>query len=171
MNHNSPIFREENVLHHLKHYLPAQAALKDFIHHNTLHAFQDRKFYDALTEASVIFGYKTSFSLQEYRKLYSDHKIQEECITKAILHQKGENQDILWRHKMIEEPIADRVEGRIGQLRSQWKSLYNIDLDLAIQPFLFRFICSYLDQGISIWRFPIWEKGFLTTIRVMEKNT
>ena len=57
------IFREENVLHHLKHYLPAQASLKDFIHHNTLHAFQDRKFYDALTESSKIFGYKTSLSL------------------------------------------------------------------------------------------------------------
>jgi uncharacterized protein YbcC (UPF0753/DUF2309 family) len=49
--------------------------------------------------------------------------------------------------------------------------LYSVDLDLAIQPFLFRFLCSYLDQGIAIWGFPVWNKGFLTTIREMERNT
>jgi uncharacterized protein len=165
------IFREENVIHHLKHYLPAQASLKDFIHHNTLHAFQDRKFYDAITEASKIFGYKTSLSLVEYRKLYRENKISDDILTKVIIEQKGNVGIEIWRLKMLEEPFQDNFGGRRSHLRNNWKDLYSIDLDLAIQPFLFRFLCSYLDQGIAIWRFPDWQKGFLTTIREMERNT
>ncbi|MBK8370741.1 MAG: DUF2309 domain-containing protein [Saprospiraceae bacterium] len=165
------IFREENVIHHLKHYLPAQAALKDFIHHNTLHAFQDRKFYDAITEASKIFGYKTSLSLAEYRDLYKNHKISEEIIEKCIGFSQGLAGISEWKEKMISGNYKDTFAGRRSHLRNNWKDLYSIDLDLAIQPFLFRFLCSYLDQGIAIWGFPVWNKGFLTTIREMERNT
>jgi uncharacterized protein len=168
MNH---IFREENVIHHLKHYLPAQASLKDFIHHNTLHAFQDRKFYDAITEASKIFGYKTSLSLSEYRNLYKQNKIDDSIVNKILVEQKGIDSLEFWRHKMLEESYEDNFGGRRSHLRNNWKDLYSVDLDLAIQPFLFRFLCSYLDQGIAIWRFPDWKKGFLTTIREMERNT
>ena len=41
-------FDEAYMLYELKHFLPSQQALKDFIHHNTLHGFQQMKFYDAL---------------------------------------------------------------------------------------------------------------------------
>jgi hypothetical protein len=54
-------FDEHAVLHELKHFLPAQAPLKDFIHHNTLHAFQTLKFHDGLRKASEILGYKVLF--------------------------------------------------------------------------------------------------------------
>ncbi len=63
------VFDEHAVLHDLKHYLPAQAPLKDFIHHNTLHAFQHLPFFDALRQASTVFGYKTSFSVAEFRDM------------------------------------------------------------------------------------------------------
>lgn len=165
------LFRIDNVLHHLKHYLPAQASLKDFIHHNTLHAFQDRQFFTALTESSGIFGYKTSLSLVEYRELYHQNKISEKILDKVIFDKKGMDNQGVWKDKMLQGKYIDNFGGRRSHLRNNWKDIYSIDLDLAIQPFLFRFVCSYLDQGIAIWGFPVWNKGFLTTIREMERNT
>ena len=68
-------FAEDNVLHKLAHYLPAQNPLKDFVHHNTLHAFQDKPFFEALQEASELFGYKTFLALHDFRKLYTEGTI------------------------------------------------------------------------------------------------
>ena len=57
--YSKQLFSLEKVVHDLKHYLPSQAPLKDFIHHNTLHAFQNDKFHEAMSKASKIFGWKT----------------------------------------------------------------------------------------------------------------
>ena len=163
------LFRADNVIRHIKHYLPAQSALKDFIHHNTLHAFQDRNFFDALREANTIFGYATTLKLEEYRKMYAEGKISE-----VILKKMAEKHGINWikeSHKILSDNYPEDFSGRIGHFRSFWKKYYNIDLNLEIHPFIFRFLGSYLDQGISIWRFPVWNKGFMTTIREMERNT
>jgi hypothetical protein len=148
MIHYNNVFNEGNVIHHLKHYLPAQAALKDFIHHNTLHAFQDRKFYDAITQASQIFGYKTSLSLVEYRNLFREKKISDTILNKVILSKKGQTNFESWKEKMISGKYADNFSGRRSHLRNYWKDLYSVDLDLAIQPFFFRFLCGDFRYGI-----------------------
>jgi len=58
-------FNEAQVILELKHFLPSQQALKDFIHHNSLHAFQHLKFYDAIFKASKIFGFQAHLELTE----------------------------------------------------------------------------------------------------------
>ena len=65
----SVAFDESHILHELKHYLPSQTPLKDFIHHNSLHAFQGMKFYDAIFKASKIFGFQATMELNDFRKL------------------------------------------------------------------------------------------------------
>ena len=40
-------FDEGHVLHELKHFLPSQQSLKEFIKHKSLHAVQHQQFYDA----------------------------------------------------------------------------------------------------------------------------
>ncbi len=63
-------FNEHEVLHHLKHFLPAQAPLMDFVHHNTLHAFQHLPFHEALHTANEQLGYQVYLSWEEFRNLY-----------------------------------------------------------------------------------------------------
>lgn len=165
------IFDEEHVLHELKHYLPAQAPLKDFIHHNTLHAFQSLKFNEAMKKAAAIFGYRVSLSLNEYRNLYASQKIEDVVLNKVIARKKGKDHINFWKSRMIEGNYEAAHQPRIGQLRSFWKRKYKIDLDSLVHPTLFRVVCSYLDQGISIWRFPNSNLSFLEAIRQLEKSS
>ena len=44
------------ALEHASHLLPAQGPITVFIHHNTLHGFEDDSFHDALKEGTRIFG-------------------------------------------------------------------------------------------------------------------
>ncbi|MGZ4099167.1 MAG: YbcC family protein, partial [Bacteroidia bacterium] len=164
-------FDEHHVIHELKHYLPAQAPLKDFIHHNTLHAFQTLKFHDALRHASKMFGYKTFLTLNEFRELYHSKKIREEILDKKITEITGSSSTKEWKEKLISKNYDTSNDARIGRLRSNWKKIYRVDLDVAVQPALFRILCSYLDQGISIWNFPVHEMGFLTSLSEMERNS
>jgi uncharacterized protein len=160
-----------SIIHELKHYLPAQAPLKDFIHHNTLHAFQQLKFHTALQHASVMFGYKVSLTLDEYRQFHEDKKVSDAQLERVIGQIKGAEQVAEWKHKLLYHEYKEYTTPRIGALRAHWKKTYRIDLDSLVHPTLFRVLCSYLDQGISIWNFPVWHKGFLPSIREIEKNS
>ena len=86
MNHKT--FDEDHVLHELKHYLPSQQALKDFIHHNSLHAFQHMKFYDAIFKASKIFGFQVHLELSEYRDMYKTGRIRKDILEMVIRNKK-----------------------------------------------------------------------------------
>ena len=170
--HNTIIgFNEQEVLHALKHHLPAQPPLKDFIHHNTLHAFQHLSFYKGIRQASGIFGYKVSLSLEEYRELFNTGRIREEILKHVLCEQMGKEHIQEWKTKLLTKRYNLSNPARIGCVRGCWESDYGIDLDILVFPTLFRTVCSYLDQGISIWNFPVSDKGFLNSIREMEKNT
>ena len=164
-------FDEHEILHDLKHYLPAQAPLKDFIHHNTLHAFQNLKFDHAIRKAAKMFGYNVSLPLSDFRNLYKSKRILHDNLEKIIIEKKGKEHSSIWINKVLIKDYDTSTSPKIGNLRSNWKSQYRINLDSVTHPKLFRILCSYLDQGISIWKFPVNEKGFLTSLREIEKNS
>src|SRR5687767_15671420 len=92
-------FDESHVLHQLKHLLPSQQALKDFIHHNTLHAFQHMKFYDAIFKASKIFGFQGHLQLPEYRELYQSGRIREDVLQMVIAAKKDDAEK--WNDRLL----------------------------------------------------------------------
>lgn len=164
-------FDEHHLLHELKHYLPSQTPIKDFIHHNTLHAFQKDKFYDAIFRASKIFGYNVTLHLSEFRALLQQGRIKEGILDQCIVRGKGKGALLEWKQKLLIEEYNSAFVPRIGQLRSQWNKRRGIDLDSRVHPLLFRIFAAYLDQGISSWKFEGTDEGFLKAIAQLERNS
>lgn len=166
-------FDEAALLHDLKHYLPTQTPIKDFIHHNTLHAFQDMKFYDAIFRASKIFSYQVTLELDDYRGLFRQGRIREEVLQRILEERKGNNPEIqeLWAYRLMHKTYGLHIEPRIGRVRANWKKAYRLNLDNLVQPLLFRIVGSYLDQGIAIRHFPKVDQGFLEALRDLERNS
>ncbi|MFM7388166.1 MAG: putative inorganic carbon transporter subunit DabA [Bacteroidota bacterium] len=116
----------ENVdatLHRIAHYLPSQAPLKDFIHHNTLHAFQGKSFHQALNDVNKIFGYQTYLQLEGYRNLFKEGKIKEEYLYRGL----NADERFKWKQRLFFESFDENVNPEIGRLRSIWKSKYKVD--------------------------------------------
>ncbi|MEY4991650.1 MAG: hypothetical protein RI948_519 [Bacteroidota bacterium] len=155
----------QDILHVLEHYLPSQAPLKDFIHHNTLHAFQDQPFHKGLHAAQQLFGFQTYLSLEAYRDLYTKGAISADSLDRALADQNELTKDQLFHFETAtENPTV------VGSYRLQWKKKLGFDLDARVHPLLFRIVNSFLDQGIAIWRFPTNGLPFLAALRQMESE-
>ena len=59
--------RLEKVIGHASHVLPAQGPITVFIHHNTLHAFEDLPFHEAVKKGAQVFGCHPYLSEDRYR--------------------------------------------------------------------------------------------------------
>jgi uncharacterized protein len=177
----SQVFDVQHLLHELKHYLPTQTPLKDFIHHNTLHAFQNRQFYDAIFKANTIFGFEVTFPVDDYRTLYKNGRIREDILDTIIQKRKGtgaagqqgNKAGIIpfWKDIVLNKTYTNVFAPRVGRLRANWKAVYHIDLDTLVQPLLFRILSSYLDQGIALWHFPNETKGLIYALKALEKDS
>lgn len=173
MKHQSKhhAFALDEILHELKHFLPAQAPLKDFVHHNTLHAFQHLPFFQALKQGNIQFGYRGFLPLQDYRKLYHEGKIKEEILQKVLLENFGEKDSVHWVVKLFDELFEEDRLPKLGVFRAHWKDDYHFNLDKVVHPFLFRILAAYFDQGISIWSFPLEAKGLLDAVRILHQQS
>ena len=128
---NTTGFNEKHILHELKHYLPTQTPLKDFIHHNSLHAFQYMKFYDAIFKSSKIFGHQATMPLSDYRKLYEIGRIRAEIVEKSIINRKPNDAIEVWKTNLFAKKYNDHIDNRntlveITTQKSEQKRLYQI---------------------------------------------
>jgi uncharacterized protein len=57
-----------HLVEHLAHLLPAQGPIGVFIHHNTLHAFEDQTFDAALEHGQQVFGCQPYLTEERYRE-------------------------------------------------------------------------------------------------------
>jgi len=108
-------------------------------------------------------------ALGKFRALHDQGQIRDEVLERVIADRKGLDLVSEWRQKLLIREYHETDSPRIGALRTNWKKEYHIDLDALVHPTLFRIICSYLDQGIAIWKFPVHDQGFLSSVREMER--
>ena len=69
VNPNKKIsFNLDSSLRNIAHWLPAQGPIKDFIHHNTLHAVQHHPFHEGIAIAAKIFGARSYLPWKTIKK-------------------------------------------------------------------------------------------------------
>jgi uncharacterized protein YbcC (UPF0753/DUF2309 family) len=171
MRMTTPHYEEQAVLHRLHHYLPRQNPLKDFINDNVLKAFQDQPFHEAMETASVWFGYKTYSSLDTYRSLYQQGKINSKTLQRVIIERHGFDDWEQWLDKLCNTDYDTSWQNRLGQLHQVWTHQHHLNIEKEVHSFLFRFVASYIDQGIAMEKFPVLHKGFLAAIKDLETHS
>ena len=68
--------RLDAAILHAAHLLPAQGPINVFVHHNTLHAFEEQGFHEAVAEAADTFGCHPYLLEDEYREELTAERMQ-----------------------------------------------------------------------------------------------
>jgi len=145
-------------IEHIAHWLPAQGPIKDFIHHNTLHAVQHYPFHEGVAVAAKMFGARSYLPLDDYQKMYRQGRIKATAIDWAIEHSgcARQNHEKL-RKTLFEQDETDHyppVSLANHGIRNAWLTQLEVDLNSLVHPVLFRLLGNFLDQGISRWSLP-----------------
>lgn len=73
-----------DTIEHFEHILPGQAPIKDFVHHNTLHGYQQQTFPEALAASQKLTGARGYQPIEDYRKYYLKGRINRQDLTAVI---------------------------------------------------------------------------------------
>jgi uncharacterized protein YbcC (UPF0753/DUF2309 family) len=103
--------RVDAILEHAAHFLPEQAPLQAFVHHNTLHAFQHLPFDEALAQASALFGTESYQTEQAFAEHLSSGRITTADIDNVLALEEGLSEQLwnngptrleLWRRRLLD---------------------------------------------------------------------
>ena len=85
----------DHWLHHATHLLPTQGPIKVFVHHNTLHAFEDRSFDEGVLRGLSVFDSQPYFSELRFRQEMQAGRIRVEDLEQVLLDDLGSESDRL----------------------------------------------------------------------------
>jgi uncharacterized protein YbcC (UPF0753/DUF2309 family) len=162
-------------IEHIAHWLPAQGPIKDFIHHNTLHAVQHHPFHEGVAIAAKVFGARSYLPLDDYQNLYSQGRITDDAINWAVEHSGYAKQ----KHEQLRETLFEQddtghyppVSLANHGIRNAWLTQLEVDLNSLVHPILFRLLGNFLDQGISRWSLPKSGEHFWACVLRLAQNS
>ncbi len=76
--------RLREAIRHFEHFLPGQAPIKDFVHHNTLHGFQHLPFPKALAEARRVTGARGYLPAEAFRAIFRAGRVTREDLQRVL---------------------------------------------------------------------------------------
>jgi uncharacterized protein YbcC (UPF0753/DUF2309 family) len=150
----SPADPLARVLDQLAHLLPAQGPISIFIHHNTLHAFEDLPFEDAVEQAAKRLGREPFLSESRYRQKLTSGRIRVRDVEAVLVERLGDagaadiagagSRHDLWRAVVLhgipaatgrelawmleETPALARFRSDVpADARSAWAALQEVD--------------------------------------------
>jgi uncharacterized protein YbcC (UPF0753/DUF2309 family) len=169
------IFDLDTAIDHIAHWLPSQGPIKDFIHHNTLHAVQDYSFHEGVAVASKVYGAKSYLPLVDYQRRFQEGRINQRALEWAIAqaHCSADEEREL-RSSLFEPdrhshypPLSLANHG----IRSAWLRHLEVDLNNLAHPVMFRLLSNFLDQGISRWALPKPGESFWDCVYRLVENS
>lgn len=114
-NHQAPISprlqRLERAIEHAAHLLPAQGPITVFIHHNTLHGFEDLPFTEAVKKGAKVFGCQPYLSENRYREELKQGRIRSADLEAVLRESLG-----TWTDEKI-VGLCTRKELRLAMLQ------------------------------------------------------
>lgn len=84
-----------DAIEHAAEYLPAQGPITSFVHHNTLHAFEDLPFDEAVQTGGRLFGCEPYLPEQKYRQHLQSGRITLLDLDAALVDDLGDEADRL----------------------------------------------------------------------------
>jgi uncharacterized protein YbcC (UPF0753/DUF2309 family) len=100
-----------STIEHASHLLPAQGPITVFIHHNTLHAFEDLPFDKAVRKGARLFGCHPYLSKQRYREELARGRIRFDDLRAVLQEDLGARAD----EKVLR--LCTRLELRLAMLQ------------------------------------------------------
>jgi len=168
-------FHLKLTLEHLRHLLPNQGPIKDFIHHNPLHGFQSLDFHEGVDLAASLFGSKKYLSPNFYKTEFDKGRItasQLDFVSQFLTTFPIEKEEIHKNLQSMSSPHEQRYPS-VSEwgIRQFWNSAYQIEVSVEAATILFKVLSSYLDQGISFWPFPSRKDSFWLSLRSINNHS
>ncbi|QDU90250.1 hypothetical protein Pla175_36520 [Pirellulimonas nuda] len=120
-------------IEHLAHLLPSQGPITVFVHHNTLHAFEEQPFHEAVVAAADLFDCHPYLPEAEYRAQLDRGRIRPADLDRELLAVLGDQGDELLgalgtRHAlwlaMLERPLWEGPDAEIRWYIDETESLF-----------------------------------------------
>ena len=160
-----------NIVEEVAHLLPEQGPIKDFVHHNTLHAFQDQPFHDAVASASAIFGSNCYMDRGFYSAAYRTGRIHDAGIKLSLQLNLDEGGEVKYAEQQMTRYLTGQSGGLTESPHSESAKANRSNISQLVYPMLFRLAANFLDQGIAIWPMPGRHGRFWDAVGVISKGT
>lgn len=157
-------------------YLLRQGPLEYFVHHNTLHAFEDSPFIEALFKTKGLFKAQTHMPLTWFIKQYEEQRITRDDLEYSITKNLGENflfpiafkwtkETVLLEHpkkKAFLKGFLEHNKGRLKKFDSDFHQITTFwentstkfrseKLKKELVNLKFKFLSAYFDKGTAYW--------------------